>query len=121
MSGGRADTSGASTGNVFVEVLWTTQKVASAKFNDDLSKKFISIVSTATAIYVPNGTFIYDRNDTLILHEGANYLISTAQDRRFGVAIHDVAKRHGGKQYIHADNWVIPMNFEKALTYGPTQ
>ena len=26
-----------------------------------------------------------------------------------------MAKRRGGKQYIHADNWVVPMNFDKAL------
>ena len=36
-----------------------------------------------------------------------------------------MAHFHGGKQYTHADNWVIPMNFDKALMYvtiwEPTQ
>ena len=58
MSGGRADTSGASTGNVFVEVLWTTQKVAFAEFNDDLSKKFIPIGDNITTIDLLNFTII---------------------------------------------------------------
>ena len=58
-------------------------------------------------------------NDTPILRFGANSLLSTEQDHYFGVAIHDVANRHGDKQYIHSDNQVVPMKFYKALMYVP--
>ena len=60
-----------------------------------------------------------------LIHGGANYLLSRAQVREFGVAVHDVSKRHGGQQYIHAYNRFIPMKFDKALIYmailEPTQ
>ena len=30
-----------------------------------------------------------------------------------------MAKHHGGKQYIHANNRLTPMDFDKALMYVP--
>ena len=30
-----------------------------------------------------------------------------------------MSKHHGGKQYIHADNWVITTKFDKNLMYVP--
>ena len=48
-------------------------------------------------------------------------MLSTAQAREFNVAVHDVAKRHGGKQMIHASNRIIPLRFENALLYTPVR
>ena len=72
-----------------------------------------------TAIDLTNVTIIYPLNETLLLHGGTNTMISTAQDREFCVAIHDIAKNHGVKQYIHDVNRIITMNFENYLMYLP--
>ena len=70
-----------------------------------------------TAIDLPNGIIIFHISDTTKLHRGANYLFLTSHTRDVGIAIQDVAKHHGGKQYIHDYNRAIPMKFDKALMY----
>ena len=121
MEDGCAETSVISIGNGFVEVFCNPPKVPLVIFDDDISKKYIPIGSAATATDLPNGTIIAQLNDTELLHGGENFLISTEQDREFGVAIQNVDKSHGGKQYIHYDNQVFTMKFDKDLVYVPIQ
>ena len=88
-------------------------------FDDTLSKKSNIIGASAIVIDLPNGKVIIKLNKNQLLHGGENYLLSTAHAHEFGPSIHDVAKQHGEKQYIHDDNRVIPMKFYKALMYVP--
>ena len=122
---GCVDTSVADIENGFVEVLWTAQKLTLVGFDYYLYKKSIPIGSSTTAIDLPDCTLIDHLNNTPLLHGGAHSLILIEQARQSSAAVHDVAHFHGGKQYTHADNWVIPMNFDKALMYvtiwEPTQ
>ena len=101
--------------NGFVKVLLATRKSPFVRFGDVLWKKSSLIVSYTTNIDIPNDTLISQLNETPLLEVVSNPLISTAQVRNFGVAVHDVAKHHGGKQYIHADKWFITMKFENPL------
>ena len=119
MSYGCADTSVAATGNGYVEVSQTARKVIMFVFDDNLSKRYITIGATTTAIGLLNVTLIDQLNYTPLIHAGANYLFSTAHTRDFGVSIHDVANHHGEKHYIHTDNQFIPTKFYKFLMYVP--
>ena len=56
---------------------------------------------------------------TLYSIGGLNYLLSTAQACEFEVYLHDVTKCHGGKNYIHDGEWIIPMKFDKDLICVP--
>ena len=46
-------------------------------------------------------------------------MISTAYVREMDVSVYDADTRHSGKEYIHADNRVILMKFDKAMLYEP--
>ena len=59
MSDGCANTSAEAIGIDFVKVSQTEIKFTLVVIDDDLSKKSIPIVSSATFIYFPNGTIIY--------------------------------------------------------------
>ena len=86
-------------------------------FDDEISKKYIPIRDAETAIDILNGTLISKLNKNQLLHGGENLLLSTEQACEFGVSVHNVANSHGGKLYIHDDNWVISMKFSKPLMY----
>ena len=113
------DTTVAAIENGFVNVLRTAQMATLVGFDDDLSKKSISIGADITSINLPNDTIITHLNYTPVLHGGSNFLLSTAQAREFGAAVHEMEKFHGGKQYINPDNRVNRINFDKALVYVP--
>ena len=119
MADGCADTSIAAIGNGFVEVARTEQLITLVGFDKDLTKPNIPIGSAAAAVDLPTGTIIIQLNETPLLEGGSNSLLSTAQAREFGVIVDDVAKRHGGKQHIQADNRVIPMKLNRSLLYVP--
>ena len=114
-----ADTNVVSIGNCFVEVSRTKRKFTLVGFNDDLSKKFIPIVTADISIDLLNGSLIAHLNNNPLFHWGANYLILIGQDYGFVVAVHDVAKHRGVKQYTYADNQVVPIQFDKAIIYVP--
>ena len=95
-------TSLASIENGFVEVSQTERKVTLVVFGYDISDKSIPIGSDTNSINIPNVTIISKLNEKLLLHWGANYLISTVKERMFGVDMHDTANIHVSKQYILA-------------------
>ena len=119
MADGCADTSVASIGNDFFGVSSTSRKVILVVFDDDISKKYIPIGAYVTTIDLPKCTLIDQLNEKQLLHGGSNSLISISQDCELVVAVHDVDNHHGRKQYIHADNRVVSMKFDKALMYSP--
>ena len=86
-------------------------------FDDDLYKKSIPIGATVNIIDLRNGTLIAKMKKTPLLHVGDNTLILIAQACECAVSIYDYAKHNGGKYYIHDNNQVIPMNFDKYLVY----
>ena len=88
-------------------------------FDDDLYKKSIPIGATVNIIDLRNGTLIAQLNKTILIHGGANSLLSIEQSHEFGLDVHDVDKSHGRKQYIHVGKRFIPMIFDKALMYVP--
>ena len=117
MEYGCADTSTASIGNVFFEVLQTERNVILVWFYDNKSKECIVVWSSVAAIGLPNGTIIYKLNETLIPHGIYTYTLSTSKNFGFGVAVRDHDKHHGGKQYIHYGYWVIPMKSGKHVMF----
>ena len=86
-----------------------------------ISTKKIPTGGAASAIEFYNGAVIDQINETQMPHEGSNCIIYTPRDYGFGMDVHDVGKRHVGKQYIHDSDQVIPINFGKALIHENTQ
>ena len=119
MADGCADTCIAAIGNGFTEVSRTERTITLVGFDADLTKKDIPIGSAVTVIDLPRGPVAIQLNETPLLENGSNSLLSTAQAREFGVIVDDVAIRHGGKQHIQADNLIIPMKMHRSLLYVP--
>ena len=95
-----ADTSIAAIGNGFTKISRTDKTVTLVGFNDDLFKKEVPIGSAVAAIDLPKRTIIIQLNEALLLQDGSNSLLSTAQAREGEMIIDDVAKKHGGWQLI---------------------
>ena len=70
---------------------------------------------------ITNGDIIDHLNETLLLHINDNLRLYIAQTCEFGIADIDVANNFNNKQYIHAGDWVILMNSDKALMYKNLQ
>ena len=87
-----ANTSIAAIGNGFTEISHSDKTVTLVRFNDDLSKKKVPIGSAAAAIDLPRKTVIIQPNEAPLLQDGSNSLLSTAQARKVGVIVDDVAK-----------------------------
>ena len=82
-------------------------------FSGDISDKYITIGDDMTNIYLPNITFTDKLNQTPIIHGYYNYLIFTEQVHEFGVAVQNIHKCHGGRNYVHTEDWPIPTNHNK--------
>ena len=63
--------------------------------------------------------FIDQMNDVPLLQVVSNSVLLTSQECEFSVALHDVSKHHGEKQYIHDGDRIIPLNFDSVLIYVP--
>ena len=85
----------------------TQIKVPFVGLNDYIFKKIIFIGSLVTSMYLPNDTNSAHMNKTLILNGCEHYFISTAQDHYFGMVVHNIAKNHSAKIYIHVGVWVF--------------
>ena len=83
MKYGCLDTRVSSIGTTSVEVLQTKRKLTLVGFDYNLSKKSIPIKASIMSIDLQNDTIIDNMNNNSLLCGGANYLISTAQDREF--------------------------------------
>ena len=116
---GCANTGIAAIGNGMVEIYSTDRSVTLVGFDTFLSKKEITIGGAAGAIDLPTGPVIVQLNKVPFLHGATNLLLSSTQAREFGVKVHDVAKRHRGKQMIQAGDKLIPLKLECALIYTP--
>ena len=110
-----ANTTVSDIGNGHFWFSLTDRKVTSFGLEHDLSNKCIMIWYATNYIYLPNGTASGWFKETLLIHGGANYLISTSQAPYFGMDVLNVGKFYSGKQYIHGGYWTISMNFYKAL------
>ena len=97
---GCADTGIAAIRNGMVEVYTTKKKVTLVCFDDTLSKKEITIGGAAGAIDLPTGTIVVQMNEVYLLKGATNSVLSNTQAREYGLKVHDVALRHGGKQSI---------------------
>ena len=56
-------------------------------------------------------------NNTPLQNGVLKYLFSIPKAFALFVAIHDSDKSNSGKQYIHDEDWFIPMNFDQYLMY----
>ena len=102
MEYGCDNTSVPAIGDVVFKISCTERKLSSIGFADDIADKYITIGDDMTNIYLPNITVTDKLNHTPIIHGDDNYLISTEQVHEFCVAVQNIHKCHGGRNYVHA-------------------
>ena len=94
-------------------------------FSDDIYGKYITIGYDMSNIYLPNITVTGKLYQTPIIRGDYNYLISKEQFHKFGVDVQNIHKCHVGRNYVHTEDWPIPMNHNKysmyVIIYEPIQ
>ena len=98
------------------EIICTsTQSATLIGFKDNKVEENVKIGNGIAATENKNGTVVLLQvNEAEILAQG-NSLLSTAQVQENGIVIDDTEKRHLGKQHIHHENTVVPMDIINAL------
>ena len=119
MADGCANTCIAAIGKDITEVSSTQRTINLVGFDSDLTKKNIPIGSAVTVVDLSKGPIAIQLNETPLLENGSNSLLSTAQACEFVIIVDDVATCHGSKQHIEADNLIIPMKMHRSLLYVP--
>ena len=97
MPDGCSEISVAAIGNEFVKISQTERKQPWLDLMTISPRHKIPIVYTTTSIELPDGTIIYQLDETPLIYGRSNYLLPTPQSHGFCVAVCDVARYHGEK------------------------
>ena len=89
-------------GNMFVDVSHTKRVVTLIGLYGGLSNTSISIGYIAITIELQNSNIVYHMNETAILNGCISSFNYKSYAHEIGVSVHDVAKCHNDRNYIHA-------------------